>query len=292
LLFLIRMPMTIRLLLSLLVLCLAGCLELPHTFEDAKLPPTAAILTLPDMAGIVVDPVSGAPAETGRAVAEMMASALQDAEILASTTAGNPESPHLSGEASATSLAGGLTTLRIRWTLRAADGHEIGTDLEQDQVPAADWATGTGVLLADAIRREAAKLAPLVQEPIRTVEKSARQVFVRPVEGAPGDGGKTLPRALVFLLKRAGIEVTSDATASAAMTVAGSVAVSPGNAGAEHVVIAWHVLKPDGSEAGQVKQENDIPKGSLDGNWGDIAMAVASSAVKDIVRVVSSVPPG
>jgi hypothetical protein len=282
--------MKFRLLASLLALCLAGCWELPRTFEDAKVPPHAPILTLPDMVGIVVEPVHGAPGDTGPALAEAMASALQDVEVLASTTPGNSVSLHLVGEAGETSVAGGVANVRIRWSMRAADGSEIGADQQQDALPAAEWALGGGDRLADAVRREAPRLAALVQETIRTEQKPDRQIFVRLVAGAPGDGNKTLPRALVFLLKRAGIGVTADAQASAAITIAGTVTVTPAKPGEDHAVIAWKILKPDGAEAGEVKQENNVPHGSLDGNWGDVAMAVASSAVNDIVRVVNSVP--
>ncbi|HVJ53048.1 MAG TPA: hypothetical protein VM689_11320 [Aliidongia sp.] len=281
-----------RLFAALTLLGLADCGELPHPFEDTKLEPHAPIITLPDMAVIVVDPVQGAPGDTGAALAETMASALQDADVLASAKPGNPTSTHLIGSADATSVAGGVANLRIRWTMRAADGTEIGTDQQQDTVPAAEWAAGSGTVLDEAVHREAPRLAAMVQVSVGEEHKPTRQVFVRLVEGATGDGDKALPRALVYLLKRGGVTVTADEHAADTVTIAGKVAVTPVDPSQQHVAITWRVLKPDGSEAGQVKQENDIPRGTLDGNWGDVAMAVASSALQEIVHVVNSVPGG
>ncbi len=283
--------MILRLLLPLLLLSLAGCWERPRTFEDDKLPPKAPILTLADMNGIVVEPVRGATSDKGQALAEGMAAALQDREVLASATQGNAQSLHLVGTSEAVAAGPGIMAVKIRWSLQATDGSEIAADEMREQIPSAEWAVGSGERLADAMKREAPKLAAFVQEKIGPEHDAEQQVFVRPVEGAPGDGNKSLPRALVYLLKRAGVTVTADVQAANATTVVGTVALTQGNAGTDHVVIAWHVLRPGGGEVGQVKQENNIPHGSLDGNWGDIAMAVANAAVGDIVRVMATVPP-
>jgi hypothetical protein len=284
--------MSFRFLSSLLVLTfgLSACGVVPHPFEDAKLPPHASILALTDSVGIVVEPVRGAPAPTAQALAEAMATALQAAEVLASTTPGNQSSLHLVSEASGSTGGPGLTAIRIRWSMRSAEGAEIGTDLQQEMIADDQWTTGSGQGLTQLMQREAPRIAALVQDAPVVEHKPTRQVFVRTVEGAPGDGGKSLPRALVYLLKRASVDVTTDSQAVDTITIVGNVAVKPLTADQEHVQIEWRVLKPDGSEVGKVAQENTIPRGSLDGSWGEVSMAVANSAVNDIIRVVNLVP--
>jgi hypothetical protein len=48
--------------------------------------------------------------------------------------------------------------------------------------------------------------------------------------------------------------------------------------GDQHVNIISHVRRADGVEVGTVGQENDVPKGLLDGPWGDLAYNVAIGA--------------
>ena len=49
-------------------------------------------------------------------------------------------------------------------------------------------------------------------------------------------------------------------------------------AGEESVTIVWRVRDSRGQEIGTIDQSNRIPAGSLNGNWGDIAYAVADAA--------------
>ncbi len=156
-------------------------------------------------------------------------------------------------------------------------------------MPNASWQGGAG--FAELAKAEAPRIGNLVEEPATAERKPIRQLYVRTVDGAPGDGRNALPSALTYLLKQHGYTVTTDPQASGTITLAGTVTVDPAKAGQQHVKIAWHVLKPDGTDVGQVSQENDVPPGTLDGKWGEIAMAVALAGVDDIVRVIGTVPP-
>jgi hypothetical protein len=259
----------------------AGCTTLPHPFEDDKLAPHSVLLAMPDSLGVVVEPVQGTPDETAHTLAEAMAHALQDAELPASTSAGNSRSFHLAGIAQPGADA---SHLAITWSLRNAAGAEIGSDTQQ--VPLADAA------LAGSMRGEAPKLAALIQESSPTEHQPTRRLLVRAVEGAPGDGAASLKRALVFLLQRSGTRLTDDPASPDTVAVAGTVETRPGPPGQDHIKIQWHVLTPDGTEAGVIAQENDVPRVVVEGQWGDIAMAVADAAAPDILRVAETVPGG
>jgi hypothetical protein len=270
----------------LLVACLfmlgpVACTTLPHPFEDDKLAPHAALLAMPDSLGVVVEPIQGATDETSQALAEAMAHALQDAELPASTSAGNARSFHLTGTASPAPDAAGL---EVRWSLRNAAGSEIGGDTQHVPLPL------SAATLAGSMRGEAPKLAALIQESGPSEHQPSRHLLVRAVEGAPGDGATALKRALVFLLQRSGTRMTDDPASPDTVTVAGTVEARPGPPGQDHIRILWHVLKPDGGEAGVITQENDVPRVVVEGQWGDMAMAVADAAAADILRVAETVP--
>jgi hypothetical protein len=114
-------------------------------------------------------------------------------------------------------------------------------------------------------------------------------VAVPLVEGAPGDGPKALTRAMSAALRQARLAV--DEKAEKPWIVAGRVAVGPPANKQQHVQIIWELRKPDGQKIYEVKQENDVPAGQLDGPWGDIAWAVASAAAEAIVPLIEKAGP-
>jgi hypothetical protein len=272
----------------LLGLALAGCMDIPHPFADTQLPPDAPILQVADTVGILVEPVAHAPADAS--LAQAMAKALQDREVPADTRAANRQSYHLTGDAGATRVAGGTASVEIAWTLTNAKGDKVGADVQHISLAAADWTGGTADSLAPLAKAEAPRIAAMIQEAPPVERNPGRQVFIRPTEGAPGDGRTALPRSLGFLLTRAGIKVTPDSQTVDAVVIAPTVDVDAAGSGKQHVHIVWHIFRPDGTEAGQVSQENDIPNGSLDGTWGDIGMAVATAGVDQILGVVKTIP--
>ena len=60
----------------------------------------------------------------------------------------------------------------------------------------------------------------------------------------------------------------------------------PPTAGRQHVKVSWALQRADGSEIGEVSQENAVPAGSLDGPWGDIAFAVANAAAPGVAELI------
>src|SRR5882757_8616037 len=81
------------------LLLLAACQPLPHPFAHDTPPPNSPILTPPDSAGIMVEPVAGAPEPTAHDLAAAMAKALRDDDVPASTNASNRGSYRLAGSA-------------------------------------------------------------------------------------------------------------------------------------------------------------------------------------------------
>lgn len=123
-----------------------------------------------------------------------------------------------------------------------------------------------------------------------------RPIFViQTVQGAPGDGNLSLTTAIAEALRQMDAAVTVD-PAQATHVVQGSVRVDTPFAGRQKVRIVWRVTTMNGEVAGQTTQENQMPQGSLDGEWGSTAGAVANAAVKGIERLfadpVAATAPG
>jgi hypothetical protein len=251
---------------GLVLLIVVACQPVPHPFADAKQDPDSPILTLPDSLGIVVGPVDTLAPDASLRLSEAMAAALREAGVPADTEAGNRRSFHLTGSP---------VTQGINWELRSAEGEVLGHQIAP---------TGQ-------VAEIAPKIAALIQDPPPVEHKPHRILLVRPVEGAPGDGNTALPRALTFLLQRRGVSLAKAPEPGKTIEIAGSVAIrDAASPGLQHVSIRWRVLAPDGKEVGIIHQENDVPRGALDGVWGDVGMAVASAALDEMIRVVGAIP--
>lgn len=103
------------------------------------------------------------------------------------------------------------------------------------------------------------------------------------VTGAPGDGNSALADALQRELSRQGVSL---ADPSGTYRVEGKVAVGAARDGKQPIQIDWRVRDPQGKSLGTVSQKNEIPPGSLDGQWGKTAEAAAAAAAQGIIKLL------
>jgi hypothetical protein len=296
-----------RLAFAVLLLLLAGCQPLPQPFADDRPPPGSPLLTLKDSAGIKVEPVVGASGAAGPRLAEAMAAALRERDVPASTDAANRAGYHLIGTVIERKLPGGRDAVDIAWELLGPDGSRAGASTQHAEAPAAAWQGGDEAVIAAIAKDGAPKIAALVQDeaPAESPGAAPPVIAVREVAGAPGDGPKSLARAMATALKMAKFSIAgtdeggaegagAEKAGEAAYVVAGHVDVARPVDGKQQVKIVWSVLTPSGGEVGKVNQENAVPAGSLDGRWGDIAYAVATAAsdgVAAILQKARQLPP-
>ena len=76
--------------------------------------------------------------------------------------------------------------------------------------------------------------------------------------------------------------------------VEGRVTMADASNNQQRVEVLWIVTRRDGQEIGQVLQMNEVPKGSLNRFWADVAYVVAdeaSAGIRDVLRNAGS-PPG
>ena len=273
--------MTMRRLVVAVLLFLAGCQPLPHPFADAGDIEATTALRPPDSAGILVLPVAGAPA-----LGPALAGALREADVPASTEGANRGSYRLESAVAEETLAPGRESVSLAWELKSAAGKSLGRGTARRETAPEAWQAGASPL-GDAIAKEAApKIARLVSgdAPLPAADVPAL-VAVRSVSGAPGDGATALARAIATALGRAGVEVGAD-DAKARFALSCFIAVAPAKDRQQLVSVRWVLALPEGRELGQVSQQNAVPAGSLDGQWGDIAYEVAGAAAPGIAQLI------
>ena len=265
-------------------LLLAACQPLPHPFEDDRPAPHAPIISLRNTTSVAVAPVAGLDPDARDQLAQAMASALQDLDVLASAESSSRSSLSLLGTARA---AGSGTA--VDWRLVDPAGHALGqgsgsAPVSLDAVNRSDATALKSLALAAA-----PEVAKVLQDdaPITPEESSLRQVVVLPVTGAPGNGSDALKFAMAAALGRAKLTVLPEAPSGAKiLSVVGSVTLDRPQNGQQHVAITWALMDAGGKQLGVVKQENAVPQGSLDGQWGDVANLVAQAAAPGILAII------
>lgn len=250
----------------------------------------AAALSPPDSAGIYVLPGENAPAGGAGALAAAMATALQQADVPASAQSSNRQSYRLQPIVTATSSPDGQATIRVVWGLRNAAGKAVGSTSSGTVAATAAWQRGDDKLAAALAAPAAPIVAKLIAGDVSPPQGSLNPVVaLRPIAGAPGDGDRSLTRAMSSALTRANLTLAAVPSDKKDFIVAGTVEVSPANGPQQQVKVTWVLMRPDGSEIGRVKQENAVPAGSLDGAWGDVAYAVAGAAAPGVRRLIEEV---
>lgn len=168
-------------------------------------------------------------------------------------------------------------------------------------VSAAAWAGGDPAVLKAA----AAQAAPGIASLLNRIEAARRQsdptslqnrparVYFSGVTGAPGDGNTSLPTQMRTKLAGMGL-VIQDSAKGADFALVGQVQTAPGAKGTTRVELQWIVTDARG-ERGRIVQLNEVPPGTLDRYWGDVAVVVADEAaggVRDVVLAAGGTRAG
>lgn len=276
------------------VALLAGCQPLPHPFADDR--PPAALLQVRDVAGVSIAPVEGTPAAITEKLGAAVAKALLKRDIPASDKTTSLGSYQLYGRVIESRPQGGKATVSAHWRLYDAKGRTVGEHTAKLEAPAGEWEGANPEPMEKLAGLSAEGLAPLLEEeapaeaPKAASEAGRIRVAVNAVSGAPGDGGKSLAAAVAAVLKRQELAIV-DKDQKPDLTVDGEVSVTSAKPNQQHVKIVWRVRRADGAEIGNVGMENDVPKGLIDGPWGDIAYSIALAAGDGLLQLVARGAP-
>ena len=113
-----------------------------------------------------------------------------------------------------------------------------------------------------------------------------KAVAVIPVKGAMGRGNGELTSAMRRTLTAAGWTVLK-APAKNALTISGRVEMAEVSGNMQNVALKWAVQAPDGGKLGDVNQANNVPAGSLDEGWGEIAGFAVEAAATGIFELIN-----
>jgi hypothetical protein len=160
-------------------------------------------------------------------------------------------------------------------------------------VPAADWSAAAPATLkktADAAAPAIGTLlthieAALMQADPNSLYYRAPHVMVAAVTGAPGDGNFSLTAQMRAKLSHLG-PIVQDTPEGADFVLRGQVKVVPIENNKERVEIQWLLFDAASHDLGRIIQLNEIPAGSLNSFWGDVAVVVAQEASAGVEEVI------
>jgi hypothetical protein len=151
---------------------------------------------------------------------------------------------------------------------------------------ASAWQDG-GAGIKDLVNPAAPALAKLIESNIPApVPGSDPLIAVHLAKGAPGDGDQALATAMSAALRHAQVSLADFPGAVPNFIVEVAVGITPPTAGKQKVSLNWTLTKADGSQIGQVKQENAVDAGSLDKVWGLTAYDAANAAAPGITALI------
>lgn len=276
-------------LFALLAFVVGGCGQLPKPFKaEVGQGAESPLVALQESVGIIVAPVTGAPPGVAGPLAEIMAGALRQANIPATTGSAIKSAILLEGESVFTPTNGDDGIVSVAWTVTDGEG-EIVEQLTTKRVfSASAWQSGARVHLNALVDDAAPKIAATFERNKPQLTQTVRPTIgVVAVEGAPGDGNQALKSAFEAVLKNAGIPLAEDPNL-AAIQVFGKVKVSPGPEGLENIEIEWVLRKPDGSEIGALKQRNTIKNGAASATWGPLAYDVTFAMIDSVADILQT----
>lgn len=276
---------------------LAACQPLPHPFADDR--PPAALLKIRDSAGVSIAAVEGWPDGVAAKLGAATARALLQRDIPASDKTASLGSYQLYGRVVESQPRDGRSAVTALWRLYDSRGQPVGERRARLEAKTDDWYAAKDSAVERLAALSADALAPLLADeaPAASVPGAAPaanggrvRVAVGKIAGAPGDGAKSLATAVATVLRQQDLTIV-EGGGKADLYVEGEIAVAPVKPDRQHVKIVWRVRRADGAEIGTVGQENEVPRGLLDGAWGDIAYNIAISASEGLGQLVARGAP-
>ncbi len=296
-----------------------GCIQmshmtgLPNPFDvdrpyEGRHRNPLAVRGITRAASLEVFPVANMPPGLGTRLAEELEFAAKARDIPIFVKTGAQTADQLMGRANIHETDGNLW-LDVVWQYIDMDGTFLSGFTVREQLAARDTrdfeghATAWDHLTPDRIDALAEQTADRLQglleiaqgrDPNRDIVRN--RIILRAVTGAPGDGGRTLTTVLANLLSEAKYEVdtmwqTEDRQIPhGAVVVLGKVEISELENNIDRIDLIWSVFDHRGQRLGRIVQTNTVPRGRLDGSWGEIAVYAAQGAREGILGLLAHMP--
>jgi len=310
-------------LLVLMAAPLGACGDLPRPFEGAGREGDPTLLELRDTGTVRVEAGDDLPDGASAHLARAMARALRKRDIPAYSDSLNGGDYILRPNVQASLIETGAK-LDVTWVLMRPDGLAIDTTRSVGELSSNQWFANepTGPEESDlAIPRDLVekvrKLDGIEDDPLAktydglvalpadqiafmiTGDRSSFQaapfmkIALIDFAGAPGDGNTALARSAGALLQSKGIIVDSNEIGENSVILSATIDVRPVEKATreplDKVSIEWIIMEVDGTELGQMQQNNVVPHGRLDQYWGSVASLAAQAAVETLEGVLGQI---
>jgi hypothetical protein len=278
-----------RCVLVLAALTVAACGPLPRPFRTAPEKPFNPLVTEVAALGVMVEPIDGTSLPMSRLLTEAVVEGLKRTGISATTDAGKNSRYRLMGKAELNQANQSLPfVMVIDWILLDCDGKIIGEASEGISGSRKDWEYGSPKIIAEVGENAPKLIVAMIGEEEKgqqAVKPRLAGLWVGPVTNAPGDGNRSLARAIKIALKGGGIALAQDRE-HAEFVLESRVRVDPAKDSLQRVEIVWTVSTPDNREIGRATQRNLVEAGTFSGAWGEVAAIVAAAALEGIEGVL------
>lgn len=282
-----------RFLVPALALALAAltsaCGPLPRPFKPPPESASNPLVTEVALSGIWIQTIDGISLPMSKLLAESMAVGFGKYSIRTTTEARGNSRYRLKGVARINDGDPSLPyVVLIHWTLIDYDGRVIGAETQGVTATRRDWDYGSPKVILEVGDDGSEIIAAMIdkeEQDLKPVGPRLAGMWVNPVTNAPGDGDRSLTRAIKAAIRGAGIAVAGEKR-YAEFVLDGRVRVDPPNDNLQRVEIVWTVRTPDGREIGRATQKNLIKAGTFAGPWGEAAQVVADAALEGIQGVL------
>ena len=135
----------------------------------------------------------------------------------------------------------------------------------------------------------ASEIKPQIMEALEK-ETFLKNISVKilQITGAPGDGDIALKRNMRNIFKRANINL-AERSARADLVISGYIVVRQFNEKQDQVRLEWLFQDEKGRELKTLRQQNLVPKDSLNGRWGDVGYLVAAGVVQQAAKTLDQI---
>ena len=272
---------------------LAACGQLPRPFQPPPEASSNPLVTEAAARGVFVQPLDGVSRPMSKLLADSVVEGFLVRGIRATTNPDANSRYRLKGVARINKDDPSLPyVVLITWTLFDYAGNRVGSEVEGVFGSRRDWDFGSPEVIAEVGENAPEIISAMIGEDEKIKEKEHQLVkprlaviWINPVTNAPGDGNRSLSRAIKAVIQGDGIPLARERR-FAEFVLDGNVHVGDPETDLQRVEIVWTVSTTDRREIGRATQKNLVEAGTFSGAWGEVAAIVAEAALEGIQGVL------
>jgi len=272
---------------------LAACGQLPRPFQPPPEASSNPLVTEAAARGVFVQPLDGVSRPMSKLLADSVVEGFLVRGIRATTNPDANSRYRLKGVARINKDDPSLPyVVLITWTLFDYAGNRVGSEVEGVFGSRRDWDFGSPEVIAEVGENAPEIISAMIGEDEKIKEKEHQPVkprlagiWINPVTNAPGDGNRSLSRAIKAVIQGDGIPLARERR-FAEFVLDGNVHVGDPENDLQRVEIVWTVSTTDRREIGRATQKNLVEAGTFSGAWGEVATIVAEAALEGIQGVL------